>query len=526
MFLIRYELSHAILQLFSPLTVLVSRASLFGVLLLTIAVFTGTTFLVATVINGKDISLGHSERELVQHSHPTQLCLPFMVSMHFVDQLTTASKHYTGFLSLAADWGMTTTDPLVCESKLYGLSKNIRRDANNIYCYKFKDLYDVSFLNKELTSCLKENQTLTPLIREHVSFLSRACREITYILFLHSSETPEILVGSDEQRAQLENLSLFSEGKVFVDCTAAAQSVGIVSNLSSLLNWEAESIAGSLHHQVGMFSVKKVICVDGRGSLSLSDLKHSVLFPPGTKQTVIFSRWQAHFTARPVRDLNSIPCYNPSLFHSTPHSQDVVAMAKFLLSSRNFTKPFLSLHLRTERIMQYNVFQPGFTKCCLKRLKNLLKVIIKHQPVLQNVLAIRDYHSNGYGTETCYYGRKWLNNSTCKAISDKMVDQIQRWGISFSEYSPADLGTRANAGYVSVLEAESLLHGDVLVTVGFGSFQSWMIEQRVQTKRSRAWRYWYSICTKDPREEHLNGVNVGPPCSDHVLMNDHPIEYS
>ena len=323
---------------------------------------------------------------------------------------------------------------------------------------------------------------------------------------------------------QLEKLSLFSERKAFVDCTAAAESVGIVSNLSSLLNWEADSIAGSLHHKTGQFSVKKVICVDGRNTLSLPDLKHSVLFPPGTRQTVIFSRWQAHFTARPVRDLNSIPCYNPSLFYSVPHSQDVVAMAKFLLSLRNFTKPFLSLHLRTERIIQYDVFQPGFTKCCLKRLRKLLEVIIKHQPALEGVLAIRDYHNNGYGTETCYYGREWLNSSMCKALSDKMVDQIQRWGISFSEYSPADLSKRANAGYVSVVEAESLLQGDVMVTVGFGSFQSWIIEQRVHRKRSRAWRNWYSICTKDPQHEHLNGVNVGPSCSDHMLMNDHPLE--
>ena len=134
---------------------LVSRASLFGALLLIVTIFTGTTLLVATVINGKDTVLEHPERELVQYPQPTQMCLPFMVSTHFVDQLTTASKHYTGFLSLVADWGMITTDPLVCESKLYGLSKNIRRDANNIYCYKFRDLYDASFLNKELISCLK-----------------------------------------------------------------------------------------------------------------------------------------------------------------------------------------------------------------------------------------------------------------------------------------------------------------------------------------------------------------------------------
>ena len=462
----------------------------------------------------------------------------FLLALYILEQLTMSSSHYISLLNLAHSWKLSGVEPTICHSRMYGLPgisgvchqhHNASKGQRNSIELPYSRLFDLSYLNSELERCLysaqhgceMSNQNPVPcsVIESLDHFVQSSHREIVLVHFVRGigggasrmTFLPRDLMHRFEQEVT------FPVGEPIVDCTRLARQFGVNDVVEHVLNKVAT--------RMSVFMVQRVICINTDRAKDGVDVAHlrNAIFQSLPNVSVVFTKWQNRGVIGPGSNILSRCKVSP--IH---HSQDIVLASKRFLSSMDISEPFLSVHLRLERLYQCEAVIPGYTKCCVGRLSSLLSnVLQRHGMNKKDVLIVKDY--GPYGTDSCTYKQKYVNISICLNLTKEFLANLQHYGYSASEFLPIAYDhVPDNSGFASLVEAEAILSGSALIAVGFGSYQGTVIKQflgiddpNVGFKHfdnkhhygpSALYDRVYRACTCTPLKGHLeklNGINLG-----------------
>ena len=463
----------------------------------------------------------------------------YLLTLYVLEQLTMSSAHYISLLNLAHSWKLTGVEPTICHSRMYGLPgisslcNASKSETLNSVEIEYSRLYNLSYLNGELKKCLHKvdagshhsqhecdpsNPSSCKVIESLDEFLHSSHRDIVLVHFVRGigGSTSRMTFLPPDVMKRFGERIVFPDEDPIINCTQLARDTGLASVIEQMLN--------KLASKWSVFTVKRAICINidrSKQGLDAIHLKNAVL-QSVPNVSVVFTKWQNRGIIGQGRDILSKCKVSP-----IQHSGEVITASKRFLSSMNIKQPFLSVHLRLERLYQCEDLIPGYTDCCVERLNSLLsKVLNKYGINKKDVLIIKDYGL--YGTDSCTYKRKYVAHSICMNLTRDFFTSLQKYGYGASEFLPTLFeGVPDNSAFVSLVEARTILSGSVLIAGGFGSYQGAVIKQFIGTDdpaisfkhfdnahhygNSSQYDRVYRVCTCTQLKGHLeklNGINL------------------
>ena len=178
-----------------------------------------------------------------------------------------------------------------------------------------------------------------------------------------------------------------------------------------------------------------------------------------------------------------------------PYNDTIKMNAAKFLESIKVPFPYISVHIRTEKLAQMNTQINGYTDCCLNMLDNLITLLKNKYPNVNSTIAITDVGK--YGSMSCY------GNKVCLKHAKYIQSRLTSMGLALVSFDPKVTGGSENSAYVSLVEMNMLAMGDLLIVMGKGSFKGRIISEFLQ---SNPISKVYHICT-----EHGNNLhNINP----------------
>ena len=429
------------------------------------------------LLKGQDQPLESRHDQL----YKTQTPKGYMLALRIPEQLTMCTIHFHQFLNVVNDWNLTSVEPFVYNSDMFGL-RSLAPYAS--VAFTFGRLFNSSQHNNYLSSCMnrsKDPEAGRPVLFEPmVEFLKRSYRELVVIYFMWYYNT---LWNRDWRVPMEESLKNVSDN--FIDCTAVSEKYGLAAEVERKIRDEIRieriQFPNSLPDQLVDFKVVQTFCIRKNVRISLRDLKRFVLdrIHNKGKVSIVFLHWQGRFTQPLVSSDVSNYINNCRLPLSKPfHSNEVLKSSESFLKSLGFEgKPYLSVHIRFEKVYMYAQSKhyplEEYMSCCMTRLNLLLsKVREKYDIPAKRTLLIWDYSPNG--SKTCPL--KNCNKET--AVFLGMINSTA------SYLNPKDFDLPQHPGLISLIESQSLYGGKVLITVGLGSYQATIVETFIEHHRN------------------------------------------
>ena len=397
----------------------------------------------------------------------------YVLSYTYMEQLTSAGNNYVSFINFAAKWNLRTVEPLVSDSRLFGLTRIRTPYEKQAPIYNYSSLFNLTQVNERLSNCLAKQ---SPLIFSMHEFISNSHTNLTVIYFVQKKPIPVVtgLVNSGMHAAFHKKLNSV-EGEDVVDCTAVARNMGLPDAVHNLFNAQTEGAK--------QFFVTTTVCVRAMQA-SVSTIESTISSSLNQNKSIFFIYWHKD----EIKKLQ-----NSCRVYPIPHSKEVLETAGRFLQSLEVKRPFLSIHMRTERVIQHEPSHPGYIDSCIEELPFVINRTL-HRHNLKDVLVLRDYGM--YGSDSCHYGNHSKPRQFCKSLSDKFVSRLQQWNIQVVDFEPAAFdGVPHNSGFVSLVEADALLQGDVLVTVGYGNFQQALRTRFAEKSKLTSEECCYSVCS-------------------------------
>ena len=393
----------------------------------------------------------------------------YLLALSFEEQLSAASNSMLQLAPLAVDWNAQLVEPVVLRSHLYGIDGLFPAYFQNAgqASIKLSELYDMSKLNDILHSLVSPRVSMVPF----EEFISAAPRRVTLLHF----NTP----GSALEVSEFYSLkSTFQRnGSTVINC----------SHLKSALKLVHE-VEGHLNTALGLkdkFIVEKVLCLDPtvvyRSLLLLENVTHP--------ETIVFTAWLGcSLTNCSVHHKhNSELQKNPDKFRRTILTESAMRRGGFMLRQMhilyrstiwemaerylhtiNIRRPFMSIHIRTERLLRdgAGMGDPLYYQYCLHQLENLIGSLSFNMSRYQ-ILLITDIGSK-YGTAGCGKYHKLCSVSRIKEVTSA----LESLNFTTTSYDPRLSNGTENSAYVSLVEMNMLSMGDKLILVGRGGFQT------------------------------------------------------
>ena len=222
------------------------------------------------------------------------------------------------------------------------------------------------------------------------------------------------------------------------------------------------------------------------------------------QHTVVIPEWRSiknqsngHFYYDPT--FTALNFTDSCQMRSVPHTSFVINAASRVLDTLALPRPLIAFHVRSERIAgmktKFNV--RGFVDKCMALLPRVL------QAIQEKYNVSRDHIIFTYdGTE---YGSTSMNIFNRKPLATQIISKVKALGIRNVQYKPLN-DTRADFAAPQFVEQEILISADVLILVGYGSFQKTLLT-RFRDKVNSGDK-WYQICSSKFQEDHLEGLDM------------------
>ena len=423
----------------------------------------------------------------------------YMLSLHYAEQLTMATVHYVEFINLIADWNLTGVEPYVFNSRMFGL--RYFPPITNFTEYSL--LFNTSILNVKLSSCLQRATDADkgrPVLFDSISeFMSHSYRNIVIVYFIkHMQILPR------EIHTAMDSGVTFRDEPI-ADCTDTARDKNMSHQVEKLLAQELELEGIESYSDDDKFRVVQAFCVKEGAPISLIQLRDYVLShningsQDGRKLNVsiLFISWQGRFT----HTFTDLHIMNKCKFSasSISYSKNVLDWATQYIHSLNLHESsYISVHIRFEHLFMHHRADPEmFYKCCMKKLEVLLGVVHQKYSVSSNsTLVMTDFGT--YGSDSCHYDGGYKKRSLCVEHSNKLLSQIN---LTPAKFDPKVYDAPFNSGFVSLVEAASLLNGEALITLGGGTYQATLVDHFVRHKSNSesVGKRWYGLqCKESP----------------------------
>lgn len=385
----------------------------------------------------------------------------YIMVLHIVEQLQTAALNFFQLCNLAASHKLQIMEPTI-EETFYKLPD---KDA---VAY-FSDLYNLTLANEKLKECLGINYSLIVPFDEALS--------LTEVVFVNLMKKRE----------------MFPEW-----CSNDSSRTLFVNRLEQRIS-NAARVDSEKHN----FHIQNSdsVCIDAAGRLDVNGIfsllttrltrnKGELVHGNSCCRALVFSQWRGIRT-----NPRKIYFYDPNFVHNNcslldifqPNDQILEAAGSYI-SLLQLRRPYLGIHIRLEKVIQDEWTRPGWTTLCINKLLKAVRTLRdKYNLDLQNVVAFRDYGSQGSSTcQSCPTYMKSLD------IDAKLASS----GIRIAEYEAVDsniphTGKRSFAAFV---EMETLSHADYLLTVGWGTFTHNVAEKFVANQGSES--KVFSLCLK------------------------------
>jgi len=360
--------------------------------------------------------------------------LGYVMACAFSEQLESGMYDLHQLADLAESWGMKVGEPTVHKSMF-------KFPLSSKYRWKMGNIFDKQEMNFNFRKLFNINYNLIVSQRDILSNTDLS----SDVVFVHWTNAPRY------SHAECWKVAM----STVKDCT--------------------RSINGVWPHDRYNLSV---ICLQKQKKVDFRNLiyNHPVLSKvrlqnkrTGSKFSVVFTSWSGIRSKR-----GPFFYFDPNFHqhhyghpHSIAHSNEVLAAAKELGKVAELRSPSLGVHVRLERLIRRKYF---ISRC----LTDMLEAIdsLRAQGLWEVGVAFTDYRS--VGSQTC--GR-----IHCAGIAQHLeIDKkLEAHGVRVNPSMPGnqESSLQQESGFVSNVEQEVLSRADVLVMVGFGSFQTGILDR-------------------------------------------------
>ena len=407
----------------------------------------------------------------------------FVLALNYYEQLTCGTRNLFMLFQVAQNFDAKVVIPFLYTSLLYGIpNDHIYGPMVSTNYYPLSIVYDMHKLNKSFHSA---TGTYFVTFKEMIKTAPRA------IVVIDTQWSPDY-VAINTSFTTNTGLKVFN-CKSSISSSVAKEANGIKANLERFTNY----------FNTLEFITKAYICIPSSVDTTTDEI--GKLFGP-EPSTVIFTQWRG--CAYHSCDVNAPRRIGNKyrhriLYHSTdkvqklgftdlqlPYNDAVKVDAKRYLQGIKISLPYISIHIRTEKLAQVNAQNDGYTDCCLSVLDGLIRSLKHKYPSVNSTITITDVGK--YGSSAC-------RHQMCLIHAEKVRRRLSSMDLTLASFDPTVTESIKNSAYVSLVEMNMLAMGDLLIVVGKGSFKNRIISEFLQ---SNPVSKVYHVCT-----EHGNKLN-------------------
>ena len=390
----------------------------------------------------------------------------FILALDYYEQLTCATHNLFLLCNVAQNLNAQLVTPFLLRSLLHGIPDFTKTWR---HYYPLSTVYDVNKLSEAFHSV-----TGTHLVAFD-QFIQHAPRDVVLIDTLYSHE------------AQIGYKVYNDSGFELFNCPNHLSPDQIGSAQSVKTNLKKHTTIS----KVDNFVVKKFICITT--DITTDQIKQFI----GTKaHTIVFNQWRGcAYHSCDVKAPRRIAsnARHKILYHpftsqgyqdiTLPYNNTVVSSTKVFLNKISFSSPFVSVHIRIEKLAIISRKIKGLTNCCMNLLDNLVKSL-RQKYSFKHFMTITDVGK--YGTIGC-------TDRACTQHVNMVQAALTHMGLTQYKFDPAMTKSSDNPSFVSLVELHALAMGERLIVVGQGSFKNQVISKFL-TKNTR--NKVYHICTE------------------------------
>ena len=406
----------------------------------------------------------------------------FFIALSYFEQLTCGTRNLFSAGHVAENFGAKVVMPFLLHSRLYGIPDLIPTKTIPDEYFDLSTIYDIQKLNDTFNGI-----TGTYLVKFE-EFIHRAPREIMILDFPFASEdyTKQHIGLAYRDAAFLHNLMNFSNIKAF-DCFHYVNKDQLMVRDVELMLRRATRLLG-----VREFVIKEYICIVPTLDISTDEIKRLIEEP----RTILTSEWkgcayQSCDIQAPHKFIK--PFRNRVLYHSRqkqsvakkfvlPLSDSIKSTAMDYLRRINMSAPYISLHIRIEKLQRLYLTVNHRTLCCFDLLRHLMDSLKGRK--FGQVLMITDI--SDYGTDSCV-------DVNCTQYVRKIQSILTGMGLVQTRFDPKLTGSSKSPAFVSLVEMNMLAAGNRLVVVGGGSFKKQIVDHFLLSNPGNR---VYQVCTE------------------------------
>ena len=410
----------------------------------------------------------------------------FFISLSYFEQLTCATRNLLSTGGVAQNLGAKVVMPFLLRSRLYGIPDLIPKGEVPDVFYPLHTVYDIDQLNMTFHSLSD-----TYLV-DFEDFLYNAPREIVMVDTIHKRVAPKELSLNVKSITELNRKMRFYAFKIF-NC-----SLIVFKDKQPLLE-EIKLMLRISTRRLGVkeFTINQYLCINPSTDVTTDQFKRLIGPEP---RTIMFTQWRGcAYHNCDIKMAGSITSSfrHRILYHSNhtkplPHVKDValplsnaikLTALRYLQKVRIFS-PFLSVHIRIEKLFVVNDKINGHMSCCLEILDSLYKLL--KMKYLNHTLLITDIGE--YGSDSCY------GKDSCLPHSRKVKARLNAMGLTPFSFDPDVVYSSKSPAFASLVEMHMLAMGHRLIVVGKGSFKHQIVTHFLG---SNPVDKVYHICTEE-----------------------------
>ena len=415
-----------------------------------------------------------------RHKHCNSSSRRYVIGLSYWEQLVMAARNMFQLVIVANDWGSRVVEPYAVNSRLFGFRNFvIKRDLSlteNSGPLLLSQLVNIDKLNTIMC-----DHGLPHLVSLQ-QFIDNSAELVIVVHFIHYFSNPNDINVPTNIKGRI--IAQFNSSPV-IDCAMLLKQY--VYKISDLLHQESD---GKRDHVI-----KQYYCVDATKFISTERLGEMIGISELEEFTVIVVDWHGYSKRSMVYNSATGPHVNkratlgtsyngPSFAAVTlPHSDRVINATDRYLQHVKITKPFIAVHIRSEKIGQVQVTHRGYLQSCMKQMLQLLEQL-KQQHDINNIVICIDVGETG--SDSCVNCRS--GSTTLQILHDH--------NLEVTHFDPAVINETYDKGFIALVEMNILSHGDHLIVVGGGSFQNQTVHNFILNHPIHSNSYAHEICTK------------------------------
>lgn len=420
----------------------------------------------------------------------------YFISLSYFEQLTCGTRNLLSTGNVAQNLEAKVVLPFLLRSRLYGIPDLISsKEVPDIFL-PLHTVYDIVRLNETFHSLSN-----TYLV-DYEDFLYNAPREIVMVDLIHRHVAPKELSLNKRSIIEIgQRMEIFSYDIFNCSRLVFKREQPLLEKIKLMLRISTRRLG------VKKFTIKKYICINPYANITTDELKRFLGPEPCT---ILFTQWRGcAYHSCDIRAPGNITSsfryrflYHSNQTKSVPRVNDISLPLSNVIKSTalrylqriKLYSPFISIHIRIEKLSRVNDKINGHTACCLGILNLLLKSL--EWRYFNHRLLITDIGQ--YGSDACY-------DKVCLPHSRKVKGMLKTMGLIQQSFNPSVVNSSKNPAFASLVEMHMLAQGDRLVVMGHGSFKRQIISNFLNSNPTNK---LYHICTEEGNKlnefENLN----------------------